>query len=285
MSIRTGFLRAMVVTAVLSACSGSPSTPTTTPTPTSAQATVVTVTISGTASLTAGQVSQFTATARMSDSTMQNVTSSVTWQSSNAGIATVSGTGLVTGVAIGTTTITATSQGKSGTLEVTVSTASVTTTFEGTLAGTAGQSGTFAVSIETTISASAFRRTVGPLSVASASGNLTLVGSGGTSALTGTFDISASTLNLSGGGFVLTGAISQDAVSGSYLGPNNSTGEFAGLDASHSAITRLCGTGVVMAGAGMGSVRTLGMCRCQQVGRHLARRVLLTEELSRSPGN
>jgi hypothetical protein len=132
----------------------------------------------------------------------------------------------------------------------------VTTTFQGTLAGTAGQSGTFAVSIETGISASAFRRTVGPQSAASASGNLTIFGGGGTFALTGTFDTSASTLNLSGGGFVLTGAIRQDALSGSYIGPNNRTGEFAGLDATHNAVTHLCGSGVVLAGVGTGSVST-----------------------------
>lgn len=44
----------------------------------------------------------------------------VAWSSSNATIASVSATGLVTGVAIGTVTITATSEGKSGTAQVTV---------------------------------------------------------------------------------------------------------------------------------------------------------------------
>src|SRR3989441_8650245 len=45
----------------------------------------------------------------------------VAWTSSNAGIATVSATGLVTGVAAGAVTITATSEGKSGSAAVTVS--------------------------------------------------------------------------------------------------------------------------------------------------------------------
>jgi uncharacterized protein YjdB len=44
----------------------------------------------------------------------------VTWSSSNPGIATVTSTGLVRGVAPGTSTITATSEGKSGTATVTV---------------------------------------------------------------------------------------------------------------------------------------------------------------------
>jgi hypothetical protein len=44
----------------------------------------------------------------------------VTWSSSNTAAATVSGSGLVSGVAAGTVTITATSEGKSGTASVTV---------------------------------------------------------------------------------------------------------------------------------------------------------------------
>jgi uncharacterized protein YjdB len=44
----------------------------------------------------------------------------VTYASDNAGVATVSSTGLVTGVAVGTAKITATSEGKSGTADVTV---------------------------------------------------------------------------------------------------------------------------------------------------------------------
>lgn len=44
----------------------------------------------------------------------------VTWSTGNAGIATVSQSGLVTGVGLGTATLTATSEGKSGTARVTV---------------------------------------------------------------------------------------------------------------------------------------------------------------------
>jgi len=50
----------------------------------------------------------------------------ITWTTSNAAVATVSGTGLVTGVAVGTVTITATSEGQSGTATVTVVTVSST---------------------------------------------------------------------------------------------------------------------------------------------------------------
>src|SRR4029077_7741633 len=44
----------------------------------------------------------------------------VTWATSNAAVASVSGSGLVTGVAAGTATITATSEGQTGTATVTV---------------------------------------------------------------------------------------------------------------------------------------------------------------------
>src|SRR5207247_1042694 len=44
----------------------------------------------------------------------------VTWATSATSVATVSATGLVTGVTVGTATITATSEGKSGTATVTV---------------------------------------------------------------------------------------------------------------------------------------------------------------------
>jgi uncharacterized protein YjdB len=44
----------------------------------------------------------------------------VTWTSSNTAVASVSSAGVVTGVKVGTATITATSEGKTGTATVTV---------------------------------------------------------------------------------------------------------------------------------------------------------------------
>src|SRR5204863_2229462 len=51
----------------------------------------------------------------------------VTWSSSNTAVATVSNSGLVSGVTPGTATITATSEGKSGTSSVTVTNVPVAT--------------------------------------------------------------------------------------------------------------------------------------------------------------
>lgn len=70
--------------------------------------------------MSVGQKTQLTATLR--DSIGNTVTGrAVAWTSSNTSVATVSDSGVVTAVAAGTTTITATSEGKSGTTAVTVS--------------------------------------------------------------------------------------------------------------------------------------------------------------------
>jgi uncharacterized protein YjdB len=86
---------------------------------------VATVTLSPTsAALSISGTQQLTATTRDS---IGNVLSGrvVSWTSSSAAVATVSSTGLVTGVTAGSTTITATSEGKSGTATVTVSSVGV----------------------------------------------------------------------------------------------------------------------------------------------------------------
>jgi len=81
---------------------------------------VATVTIAPTsATVTVGGTQQLTATTR--DASGNVLTGrTVTWTSSNTGVATVSTTGLVTAVAAGSATISATSEGRSGTAAITV---------------------------------------------------------------------------------------------------------------------------------------------------------------------
>src|SRR5437763_1511981 len=75
-----------------------------------------------TASVQAGQTVQLTATPKdVSGNALSGRT--VTWASSNGGVATVSASGAVSGVAAGSVTITATSEGHSGTSAVTVTAA------------------------------------------------------------------------------------------------------------------------------------------------------------------
>src|SRR5206468_5224052 len=71
------------------------------------------------ATITAGGIQQLSAVTK--DAAGNTLTGRVvTWVSSNTSIATVSGSGLVTGQAAGGATITATSEGKSGTATITV---------------------------------------------------------------------------------------------------------------------------------------------------------------------
>jgi Bacterial Ig-like domain (group 2) len=76
-------------------------------------------TVTGTAPAP-GATSQFTATAIMSDGTTQDVTSQATWTSSNAADATVSSTGLVTGVTAGSVAIQATYLSITGTDQIAI---------------------------------------------------------------------------------------------------------------------------------------------------------------------
>ena len=75
--------------------------------------------------LAKGTTRQLTATGNFSDGTQQDLTGSVTWSSSAGNIATVSSTGVVTGVTPGTSTITARLGSRSGAAEITVSPATV----------------------------------------------------------------------------------------------------------------------------------------------------------------
>ncbi|PYP55613.1 MAG: hypothetical protein DMD44_14600 [Gemmatimonadetes bacterium] len=84
---------------------------------------VATVTVApATASVQVGLTVQLTATTK--DANGNTLTGrTVTWSSGNTGVATVSSSGLVTGVAAGSATITATSEGQSGTSAITVTAA------------------------------------------------------------------------------------------------------------------------------------------------------------------
>jgi uncharacterized protein YjdB len=84
-----------------------------------APAPVASVAVTGATGITVGQTAQLTAT--MKDASNNVLTGrTVTWSSNNTAAATISGTGLVTGVAAGSAVMTATSEGVNGTLTMTV---------------------------------------------------------------------------------------------------------------------------------------------------------------------
>ncbi len=90
-----------------------------------AQAAVATVTVTPSPlSMSVGQQTQLTATLKDAGGNVLNGRA-VTWASSNTGVATVSAQGVVTAVAVGATTVTATSEGTSGTAALTISNVAV----------------------------------------------------------------------------------------------------------------------------------------------------------------
>ena len=82
-------------------------------------------------SITSDKTQQFTATATYSDNTTKDITSSVTWSSSQTGVATISNEGIVTTISVGSTTIIATLASVSGNTTLTVST-TVSALYSGT---------------------------------------------------------------------------------------------------------------------------------------------------------
>jgi plastocyanin len=74
------------------------------------------------ASLNVGSTQAYSATGVFSDNSTQNITSQVTWASATPSVATISSAGLATGVAPGTSTISASMNGITGQTNVTVST-------------------------------------------------------------------------------------------------------------------------------------------------------------------
>src|SRR6266571_2931051 len=71
-------------------------------------------------SIAKGATKQFNATGTYSDGSTLDVTSSATWISSNTGVATITAGGLATGVAKGTSQISASSAGATGSTTLTV---------------------------------------------------------------------------------------------------------------------------------------------------------------------
>jgi Carboxypeptidase regulatory-like domain/Bacterial Ig-like domain (group 2) len=113
------------------ACGGSSSQTTATSTP-SAPTTTTALAVTGTTPAI-GETIQFTATATRSDGATANVTLQAAWQSSTTAVATVSASGLVTGVGPGEADITATYQQISGSRRVKVEPSPRTFTVSGTI--------------------------------------------------------------------------------------------------------------------------------------------------------
>jgi trimeric autotransporter adhesin len=86
-------------------------TTTTTTTMTTVTLSSITIAPNPPPSLTMSSTQQFTATGNYSDGSTKDISSQITWTSSNSAAATISSTGLANGVAVGVTNITATISG------------------------------------------------------------------------------------------------------------------------------------------------------------------------------
>jgi len=73
-----------------------------------------------------GTLNQFTATGTFTDQSTKDITSTVTWASSNSGVASVNASGVVTTLAVGSLTISATSSSISGSTSANVQAATLT---------------------------------------------------------------------------------------------------------------------------------------------------------------
>lgn len=164
-----------------SACTGSNTTPSTAPSATTPAS--VSVNCQTTTLTTAGQQTQCSASVVLSNGTIQDQTLASQWSSSNAGIASVSATGLVTAVSSGTVTITATFQGVHGAQAVAV--ALPTLTLAGTLID--GTSHGILPNITVQIVSGT---NVGKTAVTDSSGNYVMSGLS-----TGTFTVSVSAIS------------------------------------------------------------------------------------------
>ena len=135
------YLLLLMTVFTLAGCGGSSSSPT-----------LISITVTpATTSILPGATLQFSATETFSDGSVRDVTSSVTWSSSNTAIASISNVsgsnGLATANVFGTTIITATSGSVSGSSSVTVGGAYVTNSGSGTLSVVDTTSNTVAATV------------------------------------------------------------------------------------------------------------------------------------------
>ena len=217
-------------------------------------------------SLTEGESAALTATVSPSNATNK----SVTWSSSNSGIATVSG-GKVTAVGMGTATITATAGGKSATCTVTVAAKTVevssVTLNTDTLSLTEGES----AALTATVSPSdATNKTVtwssGNTSVATVSGGLVTAVSAGTATITATaggksatctvtvaaktVEVSSVTLNTD----TLSLTEGESAALTATVSPSDATNKTVAWSSSDTSVATVSGGQVTAVGAGAATI-------------------------------
>jgi hypothetical protein len=169
-----------------------------------------------TATIAKGTAQQFTATGTYSDGSTQDISTLVTWGSSNTTAASVSTPGLATGLAAGTTTISATLSGKTGSAILTVTEATLTSItvtpgtakipkgFKQQYTATGNFSDGTTQNLTTQVAWTSSNTTVATISDAAGSNGLATVAAVGATTITAQFGTVTGTATLTGGSATLT---------------------------------------------------------------------------------
>jgi hypothetical protein len=159
-----------------------------------------------------------TAIITFDDGTTQDVTKSATWMSSSVPVAVITPSGVITTITPGMTRIISTYQTTTESFDLQV--APITTTFQGTLAGSDGRNGTFSLIVSGTVAPTATAIS------APVSGSVQIPGD--SLAVTGFFESATGVLTLTGVGapYNFSGTVTNAVLTGSFTGPNGVTGLF-----------------------------------------------------------
>lgn len=155
-----------------------------------------------------GKTQQFTASGKFGDNSVRDVSSKVSWNSSSTSVATIDNTGLATGVALGTTTITGSDGSVKATTTLTVSnqTLSSITIAPGSAQLTAGQSQQFTATA--TFSDNSTRNITTSATWTSSNPSVVTVSSTGLATVATTaFSGSSATISVSSGSITATATI------------------------------------------------------------------------------
>lgn len=140
------------------------------------------------------------------------------------------------------------SSGTTPTTPTTPTPTPATTTFQGTIAGATGETGTMTVTVQAQVTSavpSFFRWPF--VATLHAQGSVTATGSfraagGATTTLTGTYETSTRALSLTGGGYTFTGTASGATINGTYTGSSGAAGSFSSRSTASGTVTVYCGS-------------------------------------------
>ncbi|HEX8710663.1 MAG TPA: Ig-like domain-containing protein [Terracidiphilus sp.] len=198
------------------------------------QAALSSISVSGGASLSAGASEQLSANGKYSDASTQDVTSQATWQSSDATVATISASGLLTSLKSGTVTITASLNGMSGTATVVV-TATVLKAIEVVVPSPSLASGaTEQLSATGVYSDNSTQNLSSQVAWQSSDGTVATVSTSGfvTSLKAGTVVVTASLNSVSGTGSITVTAVALTAINVGIPSPSLAAGTTEQLSAT-----------------------------------------------------